>query len=234
MHALGWVRRSFSQPQLLGRPGLAGHELAVGVQGDQVPAPDVVGVVALGRVAGGRAEVGEVAGRVRGGRAVRALRILRLRVVLVVAGDGMDDRRVHPPPGERVGGLERPQAAALVLVVAQRQHTRQRRADEQIRGLERRAPVRRAVAAMESAGGRVAGDVAGSGDHRVAGREGRRRGIPRRGGAGRRRDGETKADEPYRQDGSTPASKMTHPVEFTGSVALLKEAARDKQPGKWL
>src|SRR3989304_929111 len=67
-------REVLPQPGLLGGAGIAAADLgAFAVEGDEVPGPKVVAVVALAGVASGGAEVIEVAGGTKG-------------VVIVVAG----------------------------------------------------------------------------------------------------------------------------------------------------
>src|SRR4051812_48145055 len=94
-----------AQPSLLRRAGVAGHLVAVGVQGDHVPAPDVEGVVALRRVAGSASEVAEVTRR--GPRRV---------VVFMVAGHRAGDRLVGPEEAV-VGARELGGGPLLVLKV---------------------------------------------------------------------------------------------------------------------
>src|SRR5437870_6834167 len=48
------------EPDLLCAPGLAGNVAAVGIQRDQMPCAEVVAVIALRRIAGGRTEIPEV------------------------------------------------------------------------------------------------------------------------------------------------------------------------------
>ena len=120
----------------------AADRRAVGVQRDQVPAADVVAVVAgRGRAT---AEVAVVAGRAG-------------RVVLVVSRDRIRDV-LHASPGRVVVRVEVRELAVLVLDVAERKHGGEALIDQQIRRelLAARRGRRRA---------RGARDVARGGDH---------------------------------------------------------------------
>ena len=117
--------------------------VAVRVERDDVPGAEVEAVVALPGGAGRRAEVVEVARRVRG-------------AVLVVA-DGWSRDRLDAPPGRVVRRPERRERAALVLDVAEREHRVVATRHEQIGRLPLLAGVRRVP--------RLARDVPGSGDH---------------------------------------------------------------------
>src|SRR5439155_13527929 len=83
------------EPDLLCAPGLAGNMAAVGIQRDQMPCAEVVAVVALRRIAGGRTEIPEVSTGVA--PAVGASG----RVVLVIPDDRIRDglHRVDAPRG---------------------------------------------------------------------------------------------------------------------------------------
>ena len=169
------------QPGLLWRAGRAAADPRAGrVEHDHVPGADVVAVVVLPAharrpvVGAHPVEVVEVAGAVA-----------RAAVVLVVAHGGVGDR-LQPPPARVVRLQVGVEHALLVLRVAQRQHGRRLRRHQQVGGGHLLAAARDALAAVEVWIRRVAGDVAGGADHRVARRcrRGGRRG--RRGRAGRR------------------------------------------------
>src|SRR5215212_324468 len=100
--ARGGVRSQvFLQPRNHRRVGTTtSHFAAHRVEGDDVPPPQVVGVVALLRIARSRAEVAEVAGCPRG-------------VVLVVAGGG-PGTRLEASPGRIVAIVKLARGAVLV------------------------------------------------------------------------------------------------------------------------
>ena len=181
----GQVRR---QPLPLGRsraatPGVA----AVRVQRDQVPRPDVVAVVALAGRDGARksAEVVVVAGRALVRR--RAVGPAVREVVVVTRRRSRD--RLEAAPAQVVGVLVGPEAAALVLVVPERQNGCEVAVDDQVGRRQLAAGVRRPVAAVPVLVRGVAGDVPRGCDDGVAGC-----GRARRPGDYARADGE-RADE---------------------------------------
>src|SRR5205807_10671262 len=94
---------------LLRRADRRGHEARVAVQHDDVPGAELVAVVTLGRIAGGRAEVAEIA---RGGGA---------RVVVVVARHRIGTGLVAPP-ARVVAVLVVGGGAVGIAGVAQREH----------------------------------------------------------------------------------------------------------------
>src|SRR6476661_3645857 len=107
------------QPPLLRRPGLAAADLgAVRVQGDDVPAAPVEGVVAGGGGAGRGAEVAEVARGVGG-------------VVVVVARGGVG-ARLRPAPARGVAAGVLRGGSVAVGVVSQREHRGARRERQQV------------------------------------------------------------------------------------------------------
>src|ERR1035437_841871 len=130
-----------------------------------MPGPNVEAVVALALCAGGRPKVVEVAGDLGvGSVAARAA----AGQILVVAHHGMRDG-LHPSPGRIVDSVVSRLAAAVVLVVAEREHGRESLTHEQIRDVLLPAGSRRAVAAIEELVSRIAGDVAGRGNDRISG-----------------------------------------------------------------
>src|SRR5262249_55904698 len=101
---LGAGRQVRHQPLLLGRTRGVRD---LGVERDDVPGAQVVGVVALGRVTGGGTEVAVVAGGTR-------------RVVLVVTRRGLGTCLLPPrAPGRVVVGVVLRGGAAVVGVVAE-------------------------------------------------------------------------------------------------------------------
>ena len=163
-----------AQPLLLGAAGGAGHDRAVAVQRDDVPAAQLVGVPALADLTGPRAVVGPVR------RAAR-------RLVLVVA-DGRPHERAQraPAPVERRRDLRG--GRLLVLHVPED--------GDHVRVLRLRAGGHGgllaggpgAQAAVEGGVERVARDVADRDEDGVAGDDGRRAGgagVPRGEGGAR-------------------------------------------------
>ena len=137
-----------AQPLLLRRAGHAAARLgAVAVERDEVPGAQVVAVVARAGLAGGGAEVAEVA------RCAR-------RVVVMVAGDRIRVERLRAPR-RRVPRRVLERAAFGVGVVAQRED------GVPGDGVEQRCRRRGA--------GRRRRDVAGGGDHGIGAQE--RRGV---------------------------------------------------------
>src|SRR3954468_5790456 len=115
---VGVRRKVVAQPcLLLGPRRAAAAGPALRVEGDDVPAADVVAVVRLPRdTRTGGAEVTEESGcAVVGGRAASRVRGGR-RDVLVVSDRGVCDR-LDASPRCAVRRVERREAAALVLVV---------------------------------------------------------------------------------------------------------------------
>ena len=128
-------------------PPTTADRRAVRVQRDQVPAPEVVAVVALRRIAGGLAEVVVVP---RGAG----------RAVVVVPGNGSRDR-LDPSPGGVVRRSEVGAGAVLVLDVAECQHGGVAGADEHVRRRALTARKASSPTVMERAVGGIAGDVSG-------------------------------------------------------------------------
>src|SRR5258705_4020739 len=118
---------------------------ALGVQDDDVPGTKVEAVVALGRIARGRAEVAEIPGGAVG-------------QVLVVADRRMD-QLLELTPRLVEDGRVLLRGVALVLVVAERDDGR-RLEREDLRGGRRLV----AVGGRALVGGRATGDVAGGCD----------------------------------------------------------------------
>ena len=186
------------QPALLRRTGrapvrgAAPRELiALRVERDQVPATDVEAVVAL--VALPRRAV------------VHALTVEVVEVapgigrrVLVVA-DGRPDDRLDAAPCLVEHGVEVRQGADVVLSVAQRQHRGEAACHEQIGRRALAAVSRDAGSAVVELAGGVAGDVAGSRDHRV----GKRRAC-----------GEEQARDRDRKSREQPVSRLPHVHPF--------------------
>ncbi len=140
---------------------------AVGVDGDEVPGAYVVAVVALSRGTRRRSEVAEVACRAGVRRvAPGCSRGAGGGQVLMVSDDRMRDR-LHPAPGRAVNGVECGEAAAVVLVVAQRENGGKCLTHQQVGDRLLRALTDYAVATVEVGVGRVAGDVSRRSDHGV-------------------------------------------------------------------
>ncbi len=176
------------QPAALGRAGVAASGIrTIRVQRDQVPGTNVVAVVALTRDSGSGAKVAEIAGRTGiGGIAPSSAG----GQVFVVTDDGVGDR-LDLTPAQVVRGLERGEAAAVVLRIAEREDGREVAGYEEIGGLLLLAYPSHAEAAVEVGRSRVAGDVAGGCDHGIGlrGRHGwRSHGRSRRPGRNQERD----------------------------------------------
>ena len=145
-----------AQPALLDRPGAARDSRAVRVERDQVPAPDVVAVVA----AAPRAR--------RPVRRARSVEVVEVPApgALVVAEDRTADR-LDPSPRRLVDGARFAGRRAVVLDVAERKHGGEPGADQQVGGRPLAAARAGPVAAVVAGVVGIAGDVAGRGDHRV-------------------------------------------------------------------
>ncbi len=182
VHSVTFACRSASSHPYWGEPAFTAHLVADGVQDHDVPGAEVEGVVAVAALVGGRAPVGVVTRRPRGG--VLAVARRRVRDVLVRAPRGM------------VRGVVVGEGALVVLEVSDRDHGvgareqvgRGRCAHRFVVGLlnegsagsQAMSPaVRNTTSAASTIGGRR--DREHRGDRRVAGRVERFHGVVVRG-----------------------------------------------------
>src|SRR5207248_918753 len=130
-----------------------------------MPCAEVVAVVALRRIAGGRTEIPEVSAGVPPAVGPSG------RVVFVIPDDRIRDglHRLDAPRGI-VGLFERGSPSAFVLLVPEREDRGEGSSDQLGAGIHLMAAGGRPDASVEARVDRVARDVASGCDHRVTGR----------------------------------------------------------------
>ena len=165
-------------PLRAGGAAAAGRR-ALGVERNEMPRSDVEAVVALRWVTGPCAEVLVVARRIDVGCVAPGARAGPAVGEVLVVSHGRVGNRLHAAPAQVIGTHEGGVAAAVVLVIAQRQDAGETSIDEQIGRGQLAAAVRHTGTAVELRIRRVAGDVAGSGNDRIAARRGKDRGMRR-------------------------------------------------------